>query len=249
MEGWDKGPRPSLFIDADVQREWREAKPRCICASCKCRCIPYDGLYIRLDAGWSRKILHWPKPIQHCREWPYFQPWCLWSDGNNLPPYDVAESGWSFYNDRPFLCSSKGRFLCLPLFASALVGICPELVNVRSFGSDGEAALVNAFATVFNQASHLRCFLHSKGNIEEQIKDRMIPQKWPIQSCMTSLGILHSFSLVLSMLKVKACWMACLQALREHGMKRNPAFTLGLEGIPEMLLLPPWFGLFMRKQG
>ena len=132
-------------------------------------------------------------------------------------------------------CSSKVRFLCLPLFASALVGICPELVNARSLGSDGEAALVNAFATVFNQASHL----HFKGNIEEQLKDRMIPPEVANSIMHDISGILHSLSLVLLMLKVKACWMACLQALREHGMKRNLAFTLGLEGIPGMLLLPP----------
>ena len=114
-------------------------------------------------------------------------------------------------------------------------------MNARSLGSDGEAALVNAFATVFNQASHL----HFKGNIEEQLKDRMIPPEVANSILHDISGILHSLSLVLLMLKVKACWMACLQALREHGMIRNPAFTtlllstLGLEGIPGMLLLPP----------
>lgn len=84
----------------------------------------------------------------------------------------------------PLFVHLKKDFEAYHFFASALVSKRPQLVNLQSFGSDGEAALVNAFCTVFNKAIHLRCFLHFKGNIEEQLQNRHIGR------CVAS-SILH----------------------------------------------------------
>ena len=61
-------------------------------------------------------------------------------------------------------------------FASTLVSRRPDLANLRCFGTDGEAALVNTLSTVFPHAIHLRCFLHFRGNIEEKLRQLNLPQ-------------------------------------------------------------------------
>ena len=44
-----------------------------------------------------------------------------------------------------------------------------------AFGTDGDKALVEAFAHNFPYAIHLRCFIHFKRNVEEKLKTLSIP--------------------------------------------------------------------------
>ena len=75
----------------------------------------------------------------------------------------------------PMFVHVKKDFPACHFFSSALIGLQPSLVDLRAFGTDGEAALVNALSVSFPKACHLRCFLHFKGNIEQKLKELRIP--------------------------------------------------------------------------
>ena len=66
----------------------------------------------------------------------------------------------------PMFVHVKKDFPAYNFFSSALIGLQPRLVDLRAFGTDGEAALAEAS---FPKACHLRCFLHFKGNIEQKL--------------------------------------------------------------------------------
>ena len=70
----------------------------------------------------------------------------------------------------PLFVHVKKDFSAYHFFASSLVGRRPALTGLRCYGTDGEAALVNAFTAVFPQAIHLRCFLHFRENIERKLQ-------------------------------------------------------------------------------
>ena len=61
----------------------------------------------------------------------------------------------------PLFIHVKKDFTAYHFFSSALVGQQPNL-NLRAFGTDGEAALANALSASFPKAVHVRCFLHFK---------------------------------------------------------------------------------------
>jgi len=71
----------------------------------------------------------------------------------------------------PLFVHVKKDFQAYHFFASSMVSRKPELVNLQCFGTDGEAALVNAFSAVFSKALHLRCFLHFRQNIERKLQE------------------------------------------------------------------------------
>ena len=56
------------------------------------------------------------------------------------------------------------------------MGLRPALSDLKTFGTDGEKALSNAFQKVFKEAKHLRCFLHFKSNSEDRLKSLHIPK-------------------------------------------------------------------------
>ena len=74
----------------------------------------------------------------------------------------------------PLFVHVKKDFSAYHFFASSLVGRRPALTGLRCYGTDGEAALVNAFTAVFPQAIHLRCFLHFRENIERKLQQLSI---------------------------------------------------------------------------
>ena len=76
----------------------------------------------------------------------------------------------------PFIHVRKD-FSAYHFFASSLVSQRHELHQLQCFGSDGEAALVKAFSTVFSKASHLRCFLHFRENMERKLRELSIPME------------------------------------------------------------------------
>lgn len=67
------------------------------------------------------------------------------------------------------------NFSAFNYFASTLVGHSKKLQGIRAFGSDGDKALVDAFAHNFPSTKQLRCFIHLKRNIAEKLKERGFP--------------------------------------------------------------------------
>lgn len=71
----------------------------------------------------------------------------------------------------PMLIHKRMDFSTYHYFASQLISLCPSLTHIRSFGTDGEKALYEAFSATFPEAVHVRCFNHFKANVEEKLKD------------------------------------------------------------------------------
>ena len=62
--------------------------------------------------------------------------------------------------------------------ASGIVGLCPSLMNLIAYGTDGEKAIGNAFSLQFHKAIHLLCCLHVKRDIQRKLHDLGIPEKY-----------------------------------------------------------------------
>ena len=75
----------------------------------------------------------------------------------------------------PILIHQRKNFSAFNYFSSTLVGHSKKLREVCAFGTDGDQALVDAFAHNFPSAKHLRCFIHLRRNIAEKLKNRGIP--------------------------------------------------------------------------
>ena len=81
----------------------------------------------------------------------------------------------------PIFIHQRKLFNSYYFFASSLLGLKPSLRSLCSFGTDGERALFTAFQTVFNEAIHLRCFLHFRGNLDARLKEFNIPKSIRIE--------------------------------------------------------------------
>lgn len=77
----------------------------------------------------------------------------------------------------PVLIHQTKTFRPFHYFASTLTRLCPSLVSIKAFGTDGEPELIKAFKTVFTAATHLRCFNHIRRNIKDKLASLNIPQK------------------------------------------------------------------------
>ena len=75
----------------------------------------------------------------------------------------------------PVLVHQRMEFASFNYFGSTLVGFNKKLRNLRVFGTDGQASMVEAFSHCFPNALHLRCFLHFRKNIKEKMKEYGIP--------------------------------------------------------------------------
>ena len=62
-------------------------------------------------------------------------------------------------------------------FANSLTTECPELEGLLACGTDGEKALKAGLKRNFRFALFLRCFLHFKVNIKQQLRERGMPQE------------------------------------------------------------------------
>lgn len=56
-------------------------------------------------------------------------------------------------------------------FANTLVSFDKKLRQIHAFGTDGDQALIDAFAHNFPSATQLRCFIHLKQNSMMRLKD------------------------------------------------------------------------------
>ena len=52
--------------------------------------------------------------------------------------------------------------------AAALRKFCPELKDLKAFGTDGDPALYKQFEKMFPEASHLLCDIHMRDNVMNQ---------------------------------------------------------------------------------
>ena len=71
----------------------------------------------------------------------------------------------------PMFIHQRKTFSTYNFFFSQLVGLKPKLQDIQCFGTDGEKALEEALHTQFKYATHLRCFLHFRGNIESKLSE------------------------------------------------------------------------------
>ena len=71
----------------------------------------------------------------------------------------------------PVMVHYKNTFSTYLFFASSLVGLRRVLANVKSFGTDGEQALVDAFQHEFSSSSHLTCCIHVRRNTKARIRN------------------------------------------------------------------------------
>ena len=76
----------------------------------------------------------------------------------------------------PILIHYRKNFGSFLFFASSLVSLRRELQCLRSFGSDGEKALVDAFVHEFRFAIHLFCSIHARNNVKKNLRDRRFPE-------------------------------------------------------------------------
>lgn len=76
----------------------------------------------------------------------------------------------------PTLVHYKKTFHTYIFFASTLIGLRKGLQRVRAFGTDGEAALVDAFSHEFHYAIRLTCFIHFRRNIKKRLHDQGFPE-------------------------------------------------------------------------
>ncbi len=75
----------------------------------------------------------------------------------------------------PVLIHYRKNFASFLFFAASLVALRRSLEGLRSFGTDGEQALVDAFLQEFRFAVHLYCFIHSRNNIKNELHRRGFP--------------------------------------------------------------------------
>jgi hypothetical protein len=78
----------------------------------------------------------------------------------------------------------KKTFATYLFFAASLIGLCPQVQQIRSFGTDGEQALISAFSHELRYSQNLTSFIHVCRNITEKLRKCNIPAK-------TSQQILH----------------------------------------------------------
>lgn len=64
----------------------------------------------------------------------------------------------------PMLVHRRKDFSSYHFLSSSLLSLEPSLIDLRSFGTDGEVALFKAFSLQFQKATHLHCFLHFRDN-------------------------------------------------------------------------------------
>ena len=76
----------------------------------------------------------------------------------------------------PILIHQTKKFEPFHYLASTLVRLNPNLVGLRSFGTDGEPQLIKAFETVFPGAIHLRCVNHLRQNVKDKLHALCLPQ-------------------------------------------------------------------------
>lgn len=53
---------------------------------------------------------------------------------------------------------------------STINACCPEIVNIKAFGTDGEKELITSLHQNYPNARHLRCAMHCEQNVQSKCK-------------------------------------------------------------------------------
>lgn len=69
----------------------------------------------------------------------------------------------------PVLLHERKTKTTYSMFAATIKSLEPELNNLLAFGTDDETALVEGFNQHFERATHLRCEIHLRKNIETKL--------------------------------------------------------------------------------
>ena len=69
------------------------------------------------------------------------------------------------------LVHQRKNFSLFHYFANTLVCFNRQIKRIKTFGTDGDQALIEAFSHNFSEAKQLRCFIHLKQNISGKLKD------------------------------------------------------------------------------
>ena len=69
----------------------------------------------------------------------------------------------------PILLHQRKSFESYFKLSSSMLHNCPNLQNLRVFGTDGDVNLGNAFQVCFGKSAHLLCDLHMVDNIEKKL--------------------------------------------------------------------------------
>ena len=75
----------------------------------------------------------------------------------------------------PTLIHYRKTFQTYLFLASSMVVLKRKIENLRVFGTDGEKALIDAFAHEFRLALHLTCSNHVRRNIKDKLNKQAIP--------------------------------------------------------------------------
>lgn len=81
----------------------------------------------------------------------------------------------------PTLIHYRKTFPSYLFLAACMISFNQKLVNLQAFGTDGEKALINAFAHEFKHAVHLTCFNHVRHNIKEKLRKLAICEKVQVE--------------------------------------------------------------------
>ena len=71
----------------------------------------------------------------------------------------------------PMLVHRRKCFSSYHFLASSLVSLRPGISQLRAYGTDGEEALYKAFSAQFQEATHVRCFLHFRDNCKAKLHE------------------------------------------------------------------------------
>ena len=86
-------------------------------------------------------------------------------------PMLVSKNGNEPVMIGPILIHQKKNFESYFKLSSSNLQLCPEMKNLRAFGTDGDQNLSDAFEVCFTAARHLLCDIHMQDNIERKLKD------------------------------------------------------------------------------
>lgn len=126
----------------------------------------------------------------------------------------------------PILIHQRKQFSNYQYFTSTLVGLRPSLRNLTAFGTDGEAALVQACSSQFPSAVHLRCWLHFKDNLRNKLeRDLRLPRNVAQEFIADVLGVATTLERGLADAADEDAFAAQLISLREVWDERESQCT------------------------
>ena len=86
-------------------------------------------------------------------------------------PMLINEEGIHPKHIGPVQIQHRKLLLSYKYFASSLKRIEPSIIDLKTFVTDGESNIVDAFTQEFPSAVNIQCFRHFKKDIERKLKN------------------------------------------------------------------------------